>query len=68
MNLFVMPKIDTLLAMSYLDFDSFNLNVSLFRYNPLLMYESYRNTNPGFDEKDLISYMPRRDGEYRDFQ
>ena len=32
------------------------------------MHESYRDTNLGFNEKDLISYMPQRDGEYRDFQ
>ena len=63
-----MPEIGTLLAMSYLDLNSFDLNLSLFQSNPLLMHESYRNTNPGFDEKDLISYIPRRDGEYRDFQ
>ena len=32
------------------------------------MHESYRDTNPGFNEKDLILYMPRKGGEYRDFQ
>ena len=62
-----MPEIGTLLTMSYLGFDSFDLILSLFRYDPLRMHESYRN-DPGFDEKDLISYTPRRDGEYRDFQ
>ena len=51
--------------MSYLDYDSFDLNFSLFQYNPFLMHESYKNTNLGFDEKDLISYTPRRDTEYR---
>ena len=50
-NLFAMPEIDTVLAMSYLDFDSCNLNLSLFWYNPLLMHGSYRNTNPGLIKK-----------------
>ena len=62
-----MPEIGTLLTMSYLGFDSCDLNLSLFRYNLLLTHESYKNTNPGFDEKDIISYTPWRDGEYRDF-
>ena len=31
------------------------------------MHESYKN-NPGFDEKDLISYKAQRDEEYRDFR
>ena len=52
--------------MSYLGFDSFDLNLSLFLYDPLRMHESCK-TDPGFDENDLISYTPRRDGEYRDF-
>ena len=63
----MMPEIDTLRAMSYLDFDFFNLNLSLFRYNPPLMHKSYKNTNPSFDEKDQISYTAQRYGKYKDF-
>ena len=58
MNLFVMPELGTLLAMSYFSFDSFDLNSSLFWYNPFLMHEFYRKTNPGFYEKIQQKWPP----------